>query len=82
TVEGHEWRHDPSEYRKRALLIYQGKIHMDWHKTISMPDSLSLLPLEQERLRTFHQELLDNAYTSKIEAMNVISQILYIRLTN
>ncbi|KAF8836641.1 hypothetical protein BDN67DRAFT_983784 [Paxillus ammoniavirescens] len=71
-LKGHKWRHNPSEYRKRALLIYQGKIRRDWHKTISTPDSFSLLPLEQEHLMIFHQELLDNVYTSKIEAMNVI----------
>ena len=36
-LESHEWRHDPSEYRKRALLTYQGKIHRDWHKNDQHP---------------------------------------------
>ena len=72
-LESHEWRHDPSKFRKRALLVYQGKICRDWHKTIGTLDSFSLLPLEQERLRTFHQELLDNAYIAKIEYLNTVS---------
>ena len=73
-LESHEWRHNPSEFRKRALLVYQGKIRRDWHKTIGTPDSFSLLPLEQERLRAFHQELLDNAYVSKIESLNAFRE--------
>ena len=54
------------------LLVYQGKIRRDWHKTINTPDSFSLLLLEQDRLQIFHQELLDNAYASKIESLNMV----------
>ena len=49
-LEGHAWRRDPSEYRKRALLLYQGRVRRDWHKTIGTPDAFCLLPLHIGRL--------------------------------
>lgn len=74
-LESHEWRHNPSKFRKWALLVYQGKIHRDWHKIIGTLDSFSLLLLEQEHLWAFHQELLANVYISKIEFFITVSII-------
>lgn len=31
TFETHAWRHDTSEYRKKVLLLYEGKVRRDWH---------------------------------------------------
>jgi hypothetical protein len=75
-LEGHSWRHDPSEYRKRALLLYQGRVRRDWHKTLGTPDAFRLLPLQVGRLNDYHQELLDNAYAAKIEAMRTVCNFL------
>ncbi|KAI9566674.1 hypothetical protein HD554DRAFT_1086031 [Boletus coccyginus] len=69
TIESHSWRHDPSKYRQRALLVYQGRIHKDWHKTLGTTDAFRLLPLHAGRLNEYHQELLDNVYATKIEAI-------------
>ncbi|KAI9464837.1 hypothetical protein HD554DRAFT_2315777 [Boletus coccyginus] len=69
TIESHSWRHDPSKYRQRALLVYQGRIRKDWHKTLGTTDGFRLLPLHAGRLNKYHQELLDNAYATKIEAI-------------
>ena len=69
TIESHDWRHDPSKYRKRALLLYQGRVRRDWHKTLGMPDAFCLIPLHVGQLNDYHQELLNNAYTSKIKAV-------------
>jgi len=71
-IEGHEWRHDPSEYRKRALLLYQGRVRRDWHKTLGTLDAFRLLPLHVGRLNDYHQELLNNAYAAKIEAVRTV----------
>ncbi|KIJ06983.1 hypothetical protein PAXINDRAFT_91156 [Paxillus involutus ATCC 200175] len=68
----HSWRHDPSEYRKRALLLYQGRVHRDWHKTLGTLAAFRLLPLREERLNELHQELLDNAYAAKIKAVPTV----------
>ncbi|KAI9462600.1 hypothetical protein HD554DRAFT_2175938 [Boletus coccyginus] len=67
------WRHDPSKYRQRALLVYQGRIHKDWHKTLGTTDAFRLLPLHAGRLNECHQELLDNVYATKIEAILSVS---------
>ena len=71
TLETHFWCHDSSEYRRRALLVYQGRVRKDWHKMLGMADAFHLLPLNAGRLNDYHQELLDNAYVSKIEAIRV-----------
>jgi putative sterol carrier protein len=68
-LEGHSWRHDLSEYHKCTLLLYQGRVRRDWHKTLGTPDAFRLLPLQVGRLNDYHQELLDNVYAAKIEAM-------------
>jgi hypothetical protein len=75
-LEGHSWRHDPSKYCKCALLLYQGRVRRDWHKTLGTPDAFCLLPLQVGRLNNYHQELLDNAYTAKIEAMRTVCNFL------
>jgi hypothetical protein len=69
TIESHDWRHNPCKYRKWALLIYQGKVRRDWHKTLGTLDTFCLLPLQIGCLKDYHQELLDNAYTTKIEVV-------------
>ncbi|KAF8546457.1 hypothetical protein OG21DRAFT_1426972 [Imleria badia] len=74
-IETHSWRHDPSEHRQRALLIYQGRIRKDWHKTLGMVDAFCLLPLHAGHLNDYHQELLDNAYASKIDAICMVSTL-------
>ena len=68
-IESHDWRHDLSKYWKRVLLLYQGRVRRDWHKTLGMPDAFSLTPLQVGHLNDYHQELLDNAYAAKIEAV-------------
>ncbi|KAF8546402.1 hypothetical protein OG21DRAFT_1491251 [Imleria badia] len=73
TFEMHTWRHDTSKYRKRVLLLYQGRIHRDWHKTLGTSAAFSLLPLNEDRLNKLHQELLDNAYAAKIDAVPTVS---------
>jgi hypothetical protein len=80
-LEGQSWRHDPSEYRKCALLLYQGRVRRDWHKTLGTTDTFHLLPLQVERLNDYHQELLDNAYTTKIEAVRTVCNLLAIITT-
>ena len=72
TIESHDWRHDPSEYRKRALLLYQGRVRRDWHKTLGMPDAFCLTPLHVGQLNDYHQELLNNTYATKIEAVRTV----------
>ncbi|KIJ10723.1 hypothetical protein PAXINDRAFT_85618, partial [Paxillus involutus ATCC 200175] len=72
TFETHPWRHDPSEYHKRALLLYQGRVRRDWHKTLRTSAAFRLLPLREERLNKLHQELLDNAYAAKIDAVPTV----------
>lgn len=74
-IEGHDWRHDPSEYPKRALLLYQGRVRQDWHKTLGTPDAFSLTPLQIGCLNDYHQELLDNAYAAKIEAVRTVCNL-------
>ena len=73
TIESHSWRHDPSEYRQHALLVYQGRICKNWHKTLGTADAFHLLSLHSGHLNEYHQELLDNAYVTKIEAIRSIS---------
>ena len=78
--EIHAWRHDTSEYCKRALLLYQGRVRRDWHKTLGTSAAFHLLPLNEDRLNELHQELLDNAYAAKIDAVltvNVASCTIY-----
>ena len=70
-LETHFWRHNSSKYCRRALLVYQGRVRKDWHKTLGMVDTFRLLPLNASHLNDYHQELLDNAYASKIEAIQV-----------
>ena len=70
--ETHTWRHDPSEYRKRALLLYQGRVRRDWHKTLGTSAAFHLLPLNEDRPNKLHQELLDNAYVAKIDAVPTV----------
>ncbi|KIK82511.1 hypothetical protein PAXRUDRAFT_107523, partial [Paxillus rubicundulus Ve08.2h10] len=72
TFETHLWRHDPSKYCKRALLLYQGRVCRDWHKTLGTSAAFCLLLLREERLNELHQELLDNAYTAKINAVPTV----------
>ncbi|KIJ12428.1 hypothetical protein PAXINDRAFT_14752 [Paxillus involutus ATCC 200175] len=74
--ETHPWRHDPSEYRKRALLLYQGRVRRDWHKTLGTSAAFRLLPLREERLNELHQELLDNAYAAKIDAVPTVRALM------
>ncbi|KIK79783.1 hypothetical protein PAXRUDRAFT_160328 [Paxillus rubicundulus Ve08.2h10] len=57
-LEGHEWRHDPSEYRKQALLIYQGHwageaftIYLRHHALVLTP----FLQANQQLLENFNQ---------------------------
>ena len=64
--ETHTWRHDPSKYRKKALLLYQGRVCRDWHKTLGTSAAFCLLPLNEDRLNELHQELLDNATRPKL----------------
>ena len=71
--ETHAWRHDTSEYRKRVLLLYQGRVRRDWHKTLGTSATFCLLPLNEDRLNELHQELLDNAYAAKIDAVPTVS---------
>ena len=70
-LESHFWCHDSSEYQRRALLVYQGRIRKDWHKMLGTVDAFHLLPLNAGHLNDYHQEMLDNAYASKIEAICV-----------
>ncbi|KIK77763.1 hypothetical protein PAXRUDRAFT_165789, partial [Paxillus rubicundulus Ve08.2h10] len=72
TFKTHSQRHDPSEHRKRALLLYQGRVCRDWHKTLGTSAAFRLLPLREERLNELHQELLDSIYTAKIEAVPMV----------
>ena len=71
-LESHDWRHDPSNSWKRALLIYQGRVWRDWHKTLGMLDTFHLLPLNMECLYKYHQEALDNVYEAKINAIQMV----------
>ena len=73
TFETHAWRHDTSKYRKRALLLYQGRVRRDWHKTLGTSAAFRLLPLNEAWLNELHQELLDNAYAAKIDAVPTVS---------
>ncbi|KAN0088657.1 hypothetical protein V8E55_005714 [Tylopilus felleus] len=50
----HAWRHDTSEYCKKVLLLYEGKLH---------------------------QELLNNAYAAKIDAVSTVCMILLSLIT-
>jgi hypothetical protein len=68
-LECDNWRHNPSEYCKHALLLYQGRVHRDWHKTLGTPDTFHLILLYVGHLNVYHQELLDNAYAAKIIAV-------------
>ncbi|KAF8134915.1 hypothetical protein EV363DRAFT_1159684, partial [Boletus edulis] len=77
----HSWRHDPSEYRQRALLVYQGRIRKDWHKTLGTTDAFCLLPINGGRLNDYHEELLDNAYVTRMEAIRTATHI-YPSLSN
>ena len=70
-LETHFWRHNSSKYRRHTLLVYQGRVQKDWHKMLGTVDAFHLLPLNAGRLNDYHQELLDNAYMSKIEAIRV-----------
>lgn len=69
TIEEHDWCHDLSEHCKQALLLYQGRVCRNWHKTLGTMNTFHLLPLQGGHLNDYHQELLDNAYTAKIEAI-------------
>ena len=71
-LETHDWHHDTSETRKQALLLYQGRVHRDWHKTLGTLDVFRLLPLCMDWLHEYHQELLDNAYAAKIEVLPTV----------
>ena len=73
TFETHAWRHDTSKYRKRALLLYQGRVRRDWHKTLGTSAAFRLLPLNEAWLNELHQELLDNAYAAKIDTVLTVS---------
>ena len=66
--ETHAWRHDTSEYCKRAQLLYQGRVCRDWHKMLGTPATFCLLSLNKDWLNELHQELLNNAYAAKIDA--------------
>ena len=79
--EMHTWRHDPSEYCKRALLLYQGRVHRDWHKTLGTSAAFHLLPLNENRLNELHQELLDNTYMTKIDAVPTVGALPHHFLT-
>ena len=70
--ETHTWRHDLSEYHKRALLLYQGRVCRDWHKTLGTLAAVCLLPLNEDHLNELHQELLDNVYMAKIDAVPMV----------
>jgi hypothetical protein len=72
TLESHDWRHEPSNSRKKALLIYQGRVHRDWHKTLGTPDAFRLLLLNAEHLHEYHQEVLDSAYAAKIDTIQPV----------
>ena len=71
-LETHAWRHDTSDSWKKALLLYQGKVHRDWHKTLGTLDTFCLLPLWEDHLQDYHQELLDNAYAAKIDLIQTV----------
>ena len=73
--ETHAWRHDTSEYRKRALLLYQGRVRRDWHKTLRTSAAFRLLLLNEDRLNELHQELLNNTYAAKIDAVPTVSVV-------
>ena len=72
-LKTHAWRHDTSEYRKRALLLYQGRVRRDWHKMLGTSAAFRLLPLNEGWLNELHQELLNNGYAAKIDAVPTIS---------
>ncbi|KAG6373154.1 hypothetical protein JVT61DRAFT_6770 [Boletus reticuloceps] len=67
--EMHDWRHDTSEYCKKALLLYQGRIRTDWHKTLGTSAAFCLLLLCKDHLDDLHHELLDNAYAAKMDTV-------------
>ena len=71
-LETHTWRHDTSDSQKKALLLYQGKVHRDWHKTLGTLDAFRLLPLWEDHLQDYHRELLDNAYAAKIDSIQMV----------
>ena len=70
-LETHFWHHDSSKYCRHALLVYQGRVRKDWDKRLGMADTFHLLPLNTGHLNDYHQELLNNVYVSKIEAIQV-----------
>jgi hypothetical protein len=77
-----DWRHDPSEYRKCALLLYQGRVGSDWHKTLGTPDAFRLILLHVGHLNDYHQELHDNTYATEIVAVRTVCILFHILTKN
>ena len=40
-IETHNWQHDPSKYCQCTLLVYQDRIHKDWHKMLTIAQKVS-----------------------------------------
>ena len=57
---------------QQALLFYQDRVHRDWHKTLGMLDTFSLILLQVGSLNDYHQELLNNAYATKIKVVRMV----------
>ena len=68
----YQWRHNVSDSHKKALLLYQGKVCRGWHKTLSTTEAFHLLPLCMDHLQEYHQEILDNTYVEKIDAIQMV----------
>ncbi|KIJ67282.1 hypothetical protein HYDPIDRAFT_165948 [Hydnomerulius pinastri MD-312] len=58
-IEGHRWRHSVNEFNKQALLIYQGHVRRQWHACIDTPAAFSLIPLDDDTIREYHDKLVN-----------------------
>ncbi|KAG6372007.1 hypothetical protein JVT61DRAFT_8702 [Boletus reticuloceps] len=57
-LSGHPYRHDPDEYGKRALIVYQDTARRRWHNLLGTPESFDLVPISMEMIKEIRDDLL------------------------
>ncbi|KIK75619.1 hypothetical protein PAXRUDRAFT_172247 [Paxillus rubicundulus Ve08.2h10] len=60
-LSAHEYCHDPDEFGKRALIVYQDTARRRWHALLGTPQSFDLVPINKGIIKELRDDLLHKA---------------------
>ncbi|KIK73854.1 hypothetical protein PAXRUDRAFT_177299 [Paxillus rubicundulus Ve08.2h10] len=76
-IESHRWRHSINNSNKRALMVFQGRVQRQWHVCIGTPAAFNLLPISDQQIREYRDELVDNTKSLEIAKLQQVCLITY-----